>query len=371
MLHVIARRLRWPVLALALLSLGVGVAAAQEESGHGAEAQAAPSFSELRSALSGDGLAQEQRFELITRAADRAPTVADALAVVRSHRGPLRGHLRAQSFALEGRILALREDLAGGARAYAQAARAAPDAEARAAYRLEQATLLLETGDLGTAREIAVDVVASGRSAQIQRRAGLLTARADAAAGRLEAAFDQASRLSEAAHAPTVLPETLLFLHRVSRRLGRDEDAARAGRLLEELYPGSPEALMLAGEGVAGRPRPSALLGFTAAPPDSGRNAEPTSDGANPSGAGEPQSAGDGSAGERPYGVQVGSFRSMDNARDMRVRLVDLGFGAEIVDSDDGAFHRVVIPVGADTEPQRLLLSLKEEGVEGFLVFDE
>lgn len=351
-------------LILVLAAPGAGPAVAQEESVRSTEAQPAVTFAQLSSELSGEGLSEERRFELTTRAADRAPTVADALAAVRTHREPLRGELRARSFALEGRILALRGDLAAAADAYAEAARSAPDAGAQAAYRLEQATLLLETGTVEAVRKIAVDVVATGRSAEVQRRAGLLIARADAAAGRLEAAWEQASRLSEAAHAPTVRPETLLFLHRVSRRLERGDSAARARRLLEELYPGSPEALMVAGSGVAELPRPSALLGFTAAAPDADA----------PDGAVPGADAADGTElteKEHPEGVQVGSFRSVENARDMRRRLVDLGFGAEIVDSEDDVFHRVVIPVDRGTEPQRLLLTLKEEGVEGFLVFDE
>ena len=69
--------------------------------------------------------------------------------------------------------------------------------------------------------------------------------------------------------------------------------------------------------------------------------------------------------------MQVGSFKSMENARDMRREIASAGFSAEIVDAPDGEFHRVIIDVPEGSDPQRLLIRLKEEGFEGFLVFGE
>ncbi|MFP4011447.1 MAG: SPOR domain-containing protein, partial [Spirochaetaceae bacterium] len=70
-------------------------------------------------------------------------------------------------------------------------------------------------------------------------------------------------------------------------------------------------------------------------------------------------------------GVQVGSFRGEDNARDMRREMERIGFDAEIRKGPDGRFHRVIIPVAEATEAQELLVRLKEQGFEGFLLFDE
>jgi cell division protein FtsN len=55
----------------------------------------------------------------------------------------------------------------------------------------------------------------------------------------------------------------------------------------------------------------------------------------------------------------------------MQRQIGAAGFSAEIRDSADGGYHRVVIPVDGAPQAERLILRLKEQGFEGFLVFGE
>lgn len=339
----------------------------------------------LAAPLSADDLSEAERLELIETGVDQAPTVSAALDVVRTHLDRLTGARRAKAVAAAAELHALRGDLESAADAYAEAADLA-DADAAAGggsagdgadtaqaaaarYRVEEAAIRLEMGEIDTAARLAAGAVRSGRDPGVQRRAALLQARARAASGDAEAAFELARTLSEAEHAPTLQPATLLFLYRLARRLERDGEAERARRLLSELYPDSPELMLVSGEtGVSELPRPSAFLGVDAltAPAHA---AETADSGVDAAGSGTAE----GARGREtaPRGVQVGSFKSMENARDMRREMSSAGFAAEIVDSPDGEFHRVIIAVPEGTDPQRLLIRLKEEGFEGFLVFDE
>ncbi|NBB91225.1 MAG: hypothetical protein GVY23_08480 [Spirochaetes bacterium] len=336
-------------------------------------------FALLTVPLGADDLSEAERLELIKTAVDRAPTVSAALDVVRTHLDRLSGARRADALASAAELHALSGDLESAAEAYAEAADYAErggseSAQATAArYQVEEAAIRLELGEVGSATRLAEGVVRAGRKPGIQRRAALLQARARSASGDAEDAFDLVRTLSEAEHAPTLQPATLLFLYRLSRRLERDAEAERARRLLTDLYPDSPEMMLVSGgAAVSELPRPSAFLGLDAltgrasadGPADAGAGAAGTNTG------------GDTDAEERgaevaPRGVQVGSFKSVDNARDMRREIASAGFSAEIVDGPDGEFHRVIIDVPEGSDPQRLLIRLKEEGFEGFLVFGE
>lgn len=358
--------------AVAALLLVMGLPAAAQDAGGVSErsptAGEAPTFEELRSRLSAGTLSDARRVELLEEAADRAPTVAVAVELIRSQQEALSGRFRAEAIAAEAELHALRADLAGAADAFAAAARAAGEAEdagQAALYRLEEASLRLELGDAAQAIRLSERVIETARSAAAQRRAALVVARAHAAEDRLEEAFRRVRVLSEAEHAPTVQPETLLFLHRMARRLDRAAEGERAERLLAELYPASPELMLVRGEtGVAELPRPSTVLGFDAAGAEEEMRTVAVD---GESGAPGPDASGS----EAPRGVQVGSFRSTENARDMQRQIGAAGFSAEIRDAADGGYHRVVIPVDGAPEAERLILRLKEEGFEGFLVFGE
>ncbi|MFP4372829.1 MAG: SPOR domain-containing protein [Spirochaetaceae bacterium] len=327
-------------------------------------------FSELQGRLAQDDLSEAEILQLMTAAVDRAPTVSAALEVVRTQSERLTGARRAEATAARAELHALRGDRERAAEAYAEASDLAstgdagandptPGSAAAARYRVEEAAIRLDMGEADAAAELAEEVIARAREPRLQRRAALILARAHEAAGDSEAAYELARELSESEHSPTLQPATLLFLHRVAGRLGRDDEADRARRLLSELYPDSPEVMLVSGGGaVRDFPRPSRFFGPEA-------RVEGT-DSTDPAVAAEQDHRE-----HTPRGVQVGSFKSMDNARDMRRETASAGFSAEIVDSEDGEFYRVIIPLPEGTDPQQLVVSLKEEGFEGFLVFDE
>lgn len=352
------------VLGVALLALLASPFAPAQDPGDSARAD----FPELQNRLAAEDLSEAERLELIQTAVDRAPTVSAALEVLSTHLDRLSGARRAAAVAAAAELHALRGDLESAADSYAEAAGNQEIGQAAAArYRLEEAAIRLEMGEVDSAARLAEGVVGAARDPHIQRRAALLQARARSAAGDTEAAFDLTRTLSEAQHAPTLQPATLLFLYRLARRLERDDEAERARRLLSELYPDSPEMMLVSGGSTVSEfPGPSAFLGFDAltAPADAPDPAE-----AGPAGA-TASDSGSSPEGE-PQGVQVGSFKSMENARDMRREMASAGFTAEIVDAPGSEFHRVIIAVPEGSDPQRLLIRLKEEGFEGFLVFDE
>lgn len=71
--------------------------------------------------------------------------------------------------------------------------------------------------------------------------------------------------------------------------------------------------------------------------------------------------------------IQTGLFRYRDNAEEMQRKLDRLGFDSEIAEKQmegDGFFSVLIrnIPM---KDTQEMILSLKEEGFEGFLVFTE
>lgn len=418
--EVTASSLRRPRVALAVAMLVVVTTAL-----HGGEA--------LEQLESDDELASSERLELVLEAVEETPHVPDALEIIRTHGEPLVGREAARLRATEAELLALRGDLEAAASAYADAAAAAGDggdgdggdgdgAAARdggdgrtdlglaTTYLFEEAVLRLELGENESARTRAARVVAEARDPRLQRRAALLEARALAATDRLEEALELAELLAEADHAPTVLPETLLFIHRVAGRLEREDRARRALNRLSVLYPDSPEAMISRSTGtgaadtvsptdseevlgVSEMPRPSLLLGagstaFVTSPAPAGEedsdsetdailDNEATPSGDTPSAAPQDDEDGKDTVDEQTSGhsgasgVQVGSFRGEDNARDMRREMERIGFDAEIRKGPDGRFHRVIIPVAEATEAQELLVRLKEQGFEGFLLFDE
>ncbi len=345
-----------------------GSADAEQSDRSAQPASAGADFPELQNRLAADDLSEAERLELMRTAVDRAPTVSAALDVLSTHLERLSGARQAAAVAAMAELHGLRGDLESAADTYAEAAGKTEIGQTAAArYRLEEATIRLEMGEVDSAGRLAEGVVSAARDPHIQRRAALLQARARWAAGDTEAAFDLTRALSEAEHAPTLQPATLLFLHRLARRLERSDEADRARRLLSELYPDSPEMMLVnGGSAVSGFPGPSAFLG-----PDAPTAPADATD-AGEAGRSEATSADEGNGSEsEPRGVQVGSFKSMENARDMRREMSSAGFRAEIVDTPAGDFHRVIIAVPEGSDPQRLLIRLKEEGFEGFLVFDE
>ncbi len=77
------------------------------------------------------------------------------------------------------------------------------------------------------------------------------------------------------------------------------------------------------------------------------------------------------SDGQLPSGVQVGSFRDVENAQYMARDVRNLGFEVAIRSRSRGGshYHQVIVDPGGDTA-QQTVVKLKEHGLEGFLVFD-
>ena len=73
----------------------------------------------------------------------------------------------------------------------------------------------------------------------------------------------------------------------------------------------------------------------------------------------------------RPVAIQVGSFGSETNARNMEKKLKDLGLKPAVnaVKSGDKTLYKVTIPVDADMDVNNTVLLLKDNGIESYYVF--
>ena len=73
----------------------------------------------------------------------------------------------------------------------------------------------------------------------------------------------------------------------------------------------------------------------------------------------------------RPVAIQVGSFGSETNARNMEKKLKDLGVKPAVnaVKSGDKTLYKVTIPVDADMDVNNTVLLLKDNGIESYYVF--
>ena len=73
----------------------------------------------------------------------------------------------------------------------------------------------------------------------------------------------------------------------------------------------------------------------------------------------------------RPVAIQVGSFGSETNARNMEKKLKDLGLkpAVNVVKSGDKTLYKVSIPVDAEMDVNNTVLLLKDNGIESYYVF--
>ncbi len=241
---------------------------------------------------------------------------------------------------------------------------------------IRDAALALEAGDVegSVSRLTAVVNLSADRSTQ--RRAALLRARALHLGGETQRAFNHARALAgyasdaqseQAADPSLVEPETLFLLYELAVAL--DEPAVQewSARLLGDPSRISPERALIdesSDSAIRFLPSPSRLFGAT---PTRERPAEP------PRTATETATA-DEAAAPHVAGIQTGSFRNAENARYMVEDIAALGFEAEVrdVQTNDGTFYRVVVPLPAQSDvddAQELVVTLKERGIEGFLIF--
>jgi len=73
----------------------------------------------------------------------------------------------------------------------------------------------------------------------------------------------------------------------------------------------------------------------------------------------------------RPVAIQVGSFGSETNAKNMEKKLKDLGLKPAVntVKSGDKTLYKVSIPVDANMDVNNTVLLLKDNGIESYYVF--
>lgn len=254
---------------------------------------------------------------------------------------------------------------------------------------LRSTALDVELGDYADAVARAAAIIRGAPRRDQQRSAALLRARALWLAGEPLRGLRHARELagipreqSAATIARTVEPAALLLVVEIAHAADLPEEAVDATRTLEEVFPDSPEmhlarSLINPAEGdavVLPMPTPGRLLGAdrgsvgvagpsTTASDDSPRQAEdsatPDTPAAQPAGV---------------AGIQTGSFRDRENARFMAEDIERMGFPVEVrdIETQNGRFYRVVVTLPADAtveSAQATVVSLKERGVEGFLLF--
>ena len=73
----------------------------------------------------------------------------------------------------------------------------------------------------------------------------------------------------------------------------------------------------------------------------------------------------------RPVAIQVGSFGSEANAKNMEKKLKELGVkpATNVVKSGDKTLYKVTIPVDAEMDVNNTVLLLKDNGIESYYVF--
>lgn len=271
-------------------------------------------------------------------------------------------------------VYELSHRFSSAARWYREALERIPDfAEAALRY----GGVLLELGEAESAIQILSRMIASSEDRSLQRAGAILRGRAYFLAGDTETALAHAIALADQKNEP----EALFLLFDIARVLEDAELLERSRRDLAEHFGLSPEDRLVDSRGgrrsVVAAPLPSRIFqegsaGFSMAD----RRPEPGAPGDAPPGEDRP-------AGEKPeegraasplMGIQTGSFRDRENASYMLRDITALGFSGtiETAETGSGRFYRVIVtlPEGyLPADAQETVVALKEEGIEGFLVF--
>ena len=260
------------------------------------------------------------------------------------------------------RILELGGRFAGAAAAYARAVERSPDSfEAL----IGLGHMNTELGRLDAALTMLRRAERSAETRTQQRRAAAARAWALALGGDTERSLDMLRALVRGGNRRSIGAYEAELFFVVAHRFGpeRDRDAAR--RLLEREFPDSP----LLDPTVSAFPSPANVLSIAAVQPDDAPLPPSTS---VPDDNSDDSVDFDDSDRFTITGVQTGSFRDPENAAFMLADIRDLGFSAALrsVEREDGTYYRVIVPIAADQDPQELIVALKEQGVEGFLVVE-
>ncbi len=148
----------------------------------------------------------------------------------------------------------------------------------------------------------------------------------------------------------SVTADQLYNIHQLAVQLGMQGQAAAVSGMLETVYPESiPTHLLSSTEDqslITDYPTPATLLSASSDPPV---KKEP---------------------GTTYTGVQTGSFIKREYAERMADELKEKGFSAVITEkvTEGNRYHKVIVPVPANSDPQKIIIRLKENGYEGFLL---
>lgn len=216
---------------------------------------------------------------------------------------------------------------------------------------LRSAEILFETGSYARASSQARAILAGAAEDEIRLAAETLLLEIEACSGSREETKRKLLRLLRTA--PDVRSASLLYRwYRAAVTLELAAEAERLEKLVIGGFPGSPEAAILTGEG-------------------------PYAEGVKPSDyllpelleKGVPQET----SSSETAAIQTGFFRNRKNAAQMRDRLIEKGFTAEIHEKsmEEEIFYSVLVPDIPLSRSQATVLALKEEGFDGFLVFGE
>jgi tetratricopeptide (TPR) repeat protein len=271
-------------------------------------------------------------------------------------------------------------------RMYLQARQALPSSSDIA---LRLAGVLLEEGSPDEAIILLSNAIHGAESLTQQRRAAFLRSRAYHMNGNTDQAIVHLRSLTavdrpfDEAHRKTAEIESFALLAELAAGTDRQTLYDTVLSRMEQLFPDAPETLLSGtdtSERITFYPSPSRITGGIG--PISEQpvpvETEPVEQIRREEQGGQPeaeQSASESPSREQPVatGIQTGSFRDAENAEYMALDIEDFGFTAEVreVVIDGNTFYRVIVPIPEETEdPQNLVVSLKERGVEGFLVFD-
>jgi len=260
---------------------------------------------------------------------------------------------------------------------------------------LRRSALAIEEGDLSEAELLLTQVIHQAPTRQLQRRAAILRVRVYSMQERSEQAFSHAASLvgyPEDVAEPdppdvseTVEPEALLLFYETAQSLGNTtaqewSQTAMATSFARDVPESSLARAGSSPDSIATfYPSPSRIFGGvearTPAIVEQREESREESDSApTPAGTTRASEAeGDVSENAAVAGIQTGSFRDRENAQYMARDIRALDFPAEVreVEVNNDTFFRVIVPL-EDATPesaQETVVRLKEEGVEGFLIF--
>lgn len=270
--------------------------------------------------------------------------------------------LRALAIAAEGL-----GDLAEAQQLFRDASFALPD-EKDFESLLDSALISFELGQYRNAEAQSRVIIETVKDARLRIAATVLLSRIYYVNDRDEDAIDLLTEVTEGEEGELDAPG-LYWMFRLSTLMGLDDVSDYSVDRLETHYAESVEAALIRGE-VRRVPTPSALLeatGVGAVPEISESTTESIveTDSAVTTIA-EPQST------TGMVQIQTGSFTVKENAEYAAADLRDAGFTSSIEERvvSDTLYYRVVVPDVQEDEINRVLIELKEEGFEGYPIYE-